>query len=135
MLFGKALKIRKRCISIIKRRIYDPAKQISSILSSYFFVNIYLRLNIVNYFHKETPSYMLGWVLNSRLCYEKGFLEKSCQLFSQTRCIIDVWQGSKCITSLVKWLTLQSRNLRISSVNVVKFAGNCGFGHIYWRSL
>ena len=24
--------------------------------------------------------------------------------------------------------------LRISSVNVTKFAGNCGFGHIYWRN-
>ena len=24
--------------------------------------------------------------------------------------------------------------LRISSVNVVKFAGNCGFDHIYWRN-
>ena len=60
---------------------------------------------------------MLGWVLNLCLYYEKGFLGKSCQLFSQTRCIIDVWQGSKCITNLVKWLTLQSHNLRISSIN------------------
>ena len=25
--------------------------------------------------------------------------------------------------------------LRISSVNVTKSAGNCGFGHIYWRNL
>ena len=25
-------------------------------------------------------------------------------------------------------------SLRISSVNVTKFAGNCGFGHIYWRN-
>ena len=24
--------------------------------------------------------------------------------------------------------------LKISSVNVTKFAGNCGFGHIYWRN-
>ena len=24
--------------------------------------------------------------------------------------------------------------LRISSVNVTKSAGNCGFGHIYWRN-
>ena len=25
--------------------------------------------------------------------------------------------------------------LRVSSVNVTKFAGNCRFGHIYWRNL
>ena len=25
--------------------------------------------------------------------------------------------------------------LRISSVDVIKYAGNCGFGHIYWRNL
>ena len=24
--------------------------------------------------------------------------------------------------------------LKISSVNVTKSAGNCGFGHIYWRN-
>ena len=24
--------------------------------------------------------------------------------------------------------------LRISSVNVTKSAGNCGFGHIYWKN-
>ena len=24
--------------------------------------------------------------------------------------------------------------LRISSVNVTKTAGNCGFGHIYWKN-
>ena len=24
--------------------------------------------------------------------------------------------------------------LRISSVNVTKSGGNCGFGHIYWRN-
>ena len=23
---------------------------------------------------------------------------------------------------------------KISSVNMTKFAGNCGFGHIYWRN-
>ena len=27
-----------------------------------------------------------------------------------------------------------SFQLRISSVNVSKYAGNCGFGHIYWRN-
>ena len=29
-----------------------------------------------------------------------------------------------------KW----SFSLRISSVNATKSAGNCGFGHIYWRN-
>ena len=29
-----------------------------------------------------------------------------------------------------KWSFL----LRIPSVNVTKSAGNCGFGHIYWRN-
>ena len=133
MLFCESVENKKKYLCYKKTNLW-PCQIDIIILSSYFFVYIYLRLNTVNYFHKETPSYMLEWVLNSRLCYEKGFLEKTCQLFSQTHCIIDVWQGSKCITSLVKWLTLQSHNLRISSVNVVKSAGNCGFGHIYWRS-
>ena len=34
------------------------------------------------------------------------------------------------ITLHKKW----SFPLRISSVNVTKSAGNCGFGHIYWRN-
>ena len=37
----------------------------------------------------------------------------------------------------IKWLTLHKKwsfPLRISSVNVTKFAWNCGFGHVYWRN-
>ena len=35
------------------------------------------------------------------------------------------------------WITAQkwSFPLRISSVSVTKSAGNCGFGHIYWRNV
>ena len=35
------------------------------------------------------------------------------------------------VTLNKKW----SFPLRISSVNVTKSAGSCGFGHIYWRNL
>ena len=35
-----------------------------------------------------------------------------------------------CITLRRKW----SFPLRISSVNVTKSAGNCGFGQVYWRN-
>ena len=44
-------------------------------------------------------------------------------------------------TIVLQWLLPQKNNtaqkmkfpLRISHVNVTKFAANCGFGHIYWR--
>ena len=37
-------------------------------------------------------------------------------------------------TCISDWLHKKwSFQLRISSVNVTKSAGNCGFGHIYWR--
>ena len=38
---------------------------------------------------------------------------------------------------LIVWITLHKKwsyRLWISSVNVNKPAGNCGFGHIYWRN-
>ena len=41
------------------------------------------------------------------------------------------------ILHLYKWLTLHKKwsfPLRIPSVNVTKFAGNCRFGHIYCRN-
>ena len=42
-------------------------------------------------------------------------------------------------TTIIHWLFFHknpkwSFPLRISSVNVTKSAGNCGFGHIYWRN-
>ena len=43
------------------------------------------------------------------------------------------WLCDECAALLAlhkKW----SFPLRISSVNVTKFTGNCGFGHIYWRN-
>ena len=47
--------------------------------------------------------------------------------------IIDVWSGPNCASAKTlhkKW----SFPWRISSVNVAESAGNCGFGHIYWRN-
>ena len=38
--------------------------------------------------------------------------------------------SERCITLHKKWSFL----LRISSVNMTKFAVSCGFGHIYWRN-
>ena len=56
-------------------------------------------------------------------------------LFSQESSIKDAWQGHtysswQKLTMHKKW----SFPLRISSVNVTKSAGICGFGHIYWRN-
>ena len=51
----------------------------------------------------------------------------------------DKWGYSGIIKSY--WIRLHASQhkkwsflLRISSVNVAKFIGNCGFGHIYWRN-
>ena len=38
---------------------------------------------------------------------------------------------NQLVTLRKKW----SFQLRVSSVNVTKSAGNCGFGNIYWRNL
>ena len=39
-------------------------------------------------------------------------------------------QWSQCLSLHIKW----GFSLRISSVNVTKSSGNCGFGYIYWRN-
>ena len=44
----------------------------------------------------------------------------------------------KLLLQSSSFLTLHKKRsfpLRISSVNVTKYAGNFGFGHIYWRNL
>ena len=49
----------------------------------------------------------------------------------------DVWFPSNSFVS-ISFMTLHQKwsfPLRISSVNVTKFATNCGFGHIHWRNL
>ena len=41
------------------------------------------------------------------------------------------------IIIVIKIITLHKKwnfSLRLSSVNVTKSAGNCGFDHIYWRN-
>ena len=46
------------------------------------------------------------------------------------------WKG-RWVTSIQENASLHKRwsfQLMISSVNVTKSAGNCGFGHIYWRN-
>ena len=58
-------------------------------------------------------------------------------------CFQGVWNENIC----QKWVNAQFRHiynqqctkkwsfpLRISSINVTKFAVSCGFGHIYWRN-
>ena len=59
---------------------------------------------------------------------------------------IDRYQDEKYYGHIAHWLTVNLtviRNytaqkikfsVRIYSVNVTKAAGNCGFGHIYWRN-
>ena len=52
-----------------------------------------------------------------------------------------VWASHFLVLDLITLLYLDfslhkkwSFQLRISSVNITKSAGNCGFGHIYWRN-
>ena len=66
----------------------------------------------------------------------KNFIENRNKVEAiQERCLLAVLNDylsnySQLLPLHKKW----SFPLRISSVNVTKSAGNCGFGHIYWRN-
>ena len=46
------------------------------------------------------------------------------------RTLLNTRAGSSYMSLHKKW----SFPLRISSINLIQSAGNCGFGHIYWRN-
>ena len=58
----------------------------------------------------------------------KCFFQRSSKVLSDGDGLVGGWIVT--LTLHKKW----SLPLRISSVNVTKSAGNCGFGHIYWRN-
>ena len=58
-------------------------------------------------------------------------------LFIPPSCLLDFrknWETSFIRDTRVTLYKKWSFPLRIFSVNVTKSAGNCGFGHIYWRN-
>ena len=91
--------------------------------------------------HRPSPiishrRFAIEWIL------KKEGDSRTCQC-SQFLCVC-VWEGEICKNGWLFWgvticrLTTLHKKwsflLRISSVNVTKSAGNCGFGHIYWRN-
>ena len=66
---------------------------------------------------------------NNGYCYEKGAtFECSCEFG---------FKGPTCAGKFIVYYTAKKKwrfPLRISSANVTKPAGNCGFGHVFWRS-
>ena len=72
--------------------------------------------------------YTLEWV-DFVYLKPKKFVLESCKTYYFDRIFMGyIWDLS--------WDTAQKMKfpLRISSVNVTKSTGNCGFGHIYWRN-
>ena len=64
------------------------------------------------------------------LCWKTGVSEKHIFRLNKNLIIIPVLRYVKKVPLHKKW----SFPLRIYPVNVTKSAGNCGFGHIYWRN-
>ena len=72
---------------------------------------------------KRTPVWLNGWVLVYKLS-DCGSESDCCHLNFRYRA---------CFDHRVPWHSW-SFPIRISSVNLTKSGGNCGFGHIYWRN-
>ena len=79
--------------------------------------NTFWRRFSLNFLNLENES----WVIQKGSHFRKTFLSPNFTLFVSI-------QGAQTLQK--KW----SFPLRISSVNATKSAGNCGFGHIYWRN-
>ena len=77
----------------------------------------------------EAGERILVKLMDSRECDTLNELcsTKFCQ---NLRKKVRVLLVRKCYTAQKKW----SFPSRISSVNVTKSSGNCGFGHFYWRN-
>ena len=84
---------------------------------------ITLQVSACNFIKKETLAQV----------FSRKFCEISKNSFSYRTPVMTV-----CGLMYVQFMPLHKKwsfPLRISSVNVTKSAGNCGFDHIYWKNL
>ena len=61
-------------------------------------------------------------------------LRKAIDIKYEKVCFVSYTNGFMKSSLIVALHKKWSFPLMISSVNVTKFAGNCGFGHIYWKN-
>ena len=92
-----------------------------------------IELAICKYCYRLPPSFTRN---SNKIC--GSFVIKSritCNSSENiTIFIILDWSKNKRIIEISTLHKKWSSPLRISSVNVTKSAGNCGFSHIYWRN-